>query len=250
VKDFADHFSRVSTQYAAYRPRYPERLFAELAGAVPNPGLAWDCATGTGQAAVGLVPWFRRVVASDASAAQVGQGEDRERIHYVAAAAEATPIRSGTVDLVTVAQALHWLELDPFYAEVRRMLAPGGLLAVWTYGRHRVDDGPIDSLLDHFYEDVVGPYWPPERRWVEAGYRGLPFPFEEVPIEAPPMVEEWTLGQMLGYLSTWSAVVRCAEVTGVNPVDALGDQLVPLWDGDRRRRLEWALAVRAGRSPC
>jgi SAM-dependent methyltransferase len=250
MKGFADHFSRISTDYAAYRPRYPERLFAQLAELVPRRELAWDCAAGTGQAATGLRPWFDRVVASDASPAQVRQGEERDGIRYFAARAEAAPIRGGSVDLVTVAQALHWLELEEFYAEVRRTLAAGGVLAVWTYGRHWVDSGPIDALLDNFYEDVVGPYWPPERRWVEAGYRGLPFPFDEMSVAAPPMVEEWTLGQMLGYLSTWSAVVRCTEVTGVSPVARLGDQLAPLWDGDRRRRIEWALTVRAGKSPC
>lgn len=247
MKAFADHFSRVAADYSAYRPRYPDGLFAALAAAAPRRGLAWDCATGTGQAAVGLAAHFHRVVATDASFSQLRQAAGLGPVAYVAADAGVSPIRSGSADLVTVAQALHWLDLDRFYAEARRSLAPGGLLAVWTYGRHRVDGGPIDALIDRFYRDVVGPYWSPERRWVEVGYRGLPFPFREESIAAPPMVEEWTLRQLLGYLSTWSAVVRCIEATGTNPIHALGDQLAPLWDGDRRRRLEWTLTLRAGR---
>ncbi|MBA3258746.1 MAG: class I SAM-dependent methyltransferase [Gemmatimonadales bacterium] len=247
MKAFADHFSRVAAEYSAYRPRYPDGLFAALAAAVPRRGLAWDCATGTGQAAVGLAACFHRVLASDASLSQLRQAAGSGAVAYVVADAGASPIRSGSADLVTVAQALHWLDLDRFYAEARRSLAPGGLVAVWTYGRHRVDGGPIDGLIDRFYRDVVGPYWAPERRWVEVGYRGLPFPFREESIAVPPMVEEWTLRQMLGYLSTWSAVVRCIETTGANPIHALGDQLAPLWDGDRRRRLEWSLTLRAGR---
>lgn len=247
MKAFADHFSGISADYAAYRPRYPDGLFAVLVAGAPRRAAAWDCATGTGQAAIGLAPWFDLVVASDASASQVRRAASAPSVVYLAAHAEAVPLRSGSVDLVTVAQALHWLELDAFYAEARRVLAPGGLLAVWTYGRNRVDGGPIDALIDHFYDDVVGPYWPPERRWVEAGYRGLPFPFREESLTAPPMVEEWTLGQVLGYLCTWSAVVRCTQATGANPVHALGDQLAPLWDGDRRRRIEWPLTLRAGR---
>jgi len=249
MKPFADHFSRISTGYAAFRPRYPERLFDALAAAAPARRLAWDCATGTGQAAEGLARRFDRVIATDASPSQVHRGTSRPRLWYAAARAEAAAIRPGSADLVTVAQALHWIDLDRFYGEAREALAPGGLVAVWTYGRHWVDDGPVDVVLDHFYTEVVGPYWPPERRWVEAGYRGLPFPFREEPIESPEMAEEWTLGQMLGYIGTWSAVVRCREETGSDPVAALAGRLERLWGGDERpRRIQWVLTVRAGRS--
>ncbi|MEZ0333304.1 MAG: class I SAM-dependent methyltransferase [Gemmatimonadales bacterium] len=247
MKAFADHFSAISADYATYRPRYPEGLFTALAGAVSRRTLAWDCATGTGQAAVQLARWFDRVVASDASASQVRQGEGCEPVSYIAATAERVPLRAGSADLITVAQALHWIELDQFYAEARRVLAPGGLLAVWTYGRHWVDGGVIDQQVGHFYEQVVGPYWPPERRWVEAGYAGLPFPFEKVPLTIPPMAEEWTLAQMLGYISTWSAVVRYTRENGMNPVPALAERLGPHWETDRPRRIEWTLTLLAGK---
>jgi SAM-dependent methyltransferase len=214
---------------------------------VPRHELVWDCATGTGQAATELARWFDRVVASDASAAQVRKADRREGILYLAASAERVPLRSAIADLITVAQALHWIELDRFYAEARRVLVPGGLLAVWTYGRHWVDGGAIDAQVDDFYRNIIGPYWPPERRWVEAGYGGLPFPFERVPLVSPPMVEEWTLGQMLGYISTWSAVVRYAQENGVNPVAGLAGRLTPLWEPDRRRRIEWPLTLLTGR---
>lgn len=248
MKPFADHFSGISAGYAAYRPRYPEPLFDRLASAAPARRLAWDCATGTGQAALGLAERFERVVATDASAAQLGRGAGHPRIRYLATLAEAAPLRGGVADLITVAQALHWLEPDRFYAEARRVLAPGGLLAVWTYGRHWVDDGAIDRVLDHFYGSVVGAYWPPERRWVEAGYAGLPFPFREERIEPPEMAEHWTLDQMLGYIATWSAVVRCRTETGTDPVAALAARLAPLWgDATVPRRIRWVLTVRAGR---
>ena len=247
MKIFADHFSTISADYAAYRPHYPEGLFTALAGAVARHDLAWDCATGTGQAAVELTRWFDRVVASDASASQVRKADRRDVIGYLAAPAESVPLRSAVADLITVAQALHWIELDRFYTEARRVLAPGGLLAVWTYGRHLVDGGAIDAQVDDFYRNIIGPYWPPERRWVEAGYAGLPFPFQRVPLLSPPIVEEWTLRQMLGYISTWSSVVRYAQVNGVNPVAGLAERLVPLWEPDRRRRIEWPLTLLAGR---
>jgi SAM-dependent methyltransferase len=248
MKPFADHFSRISTSYAAFRPRYPLRLFELLAGEAPGRRIAWDAGTGTGQAAVGLAEWFDRVVASDASPTQVRRGERHPRVRYVAALAEAGPIRDGAADIVTVAQALHWLDLDRFYAEARRVLAPGGLVAVWTYGRVSVDGGTIDGVLDDFYDGVVGPYWPAERRWVESGYAGLAFPFRPVFIETPAMAAEWTRHQLLAYIGTWSAVVRCLESTGSDPMPGLLARLEPLWAGDERRRVSWTLTVRAGRT--
>jgi SAM-dependent methyltransferase len=248
MKPFADHFSRISTEYAAFRPRYPARLFELLARSVPARRMAWDVGTGTGQAAVGLATWFDRVLATDASVTQVRRGEPHGRVRYVAARAEAGPVRDGAADLVAVAQALHWLDLDRFYAEATRALAPGGVVAVWTYGRISVRDASVDAVLDRFYYDEIGPWWPPERRWVDAGYAGLDFPFRPTPIEAPPMTEEWTLAELLGYIGTWSAVVRRREETGADPMGPLAERLDAVWGAaDRRRRVYWKLTIRAGR---
>jgi SAM-dependent methyltransferase len=250
VRAFADHFSRLSARYAAFRPHYPDGLFEAIAAASVRHHLAWDCATGTGQAAVPLAARFESVVATDASRQQVRSAARHRRVRYVVAQAEATPLLTATVGVVTVAQALHWLELTPFYAEVRRVLAPDGdgLFVAWTYGVPRVDGGAIDAAMDDFYDRVVGPYWPPERRWVETGYRTLEFPFEEIPLDSPPMTAEWTLPQLLGYVSTWSAVARCRETTGRDPLPQLEAALTPLWrDPAERRGIEWPVSVRAGR---
>ena len=250
VKAFADHFSTISADYATYRPRYPEGLFTALAGAVSrhDTGLGLRHGDGPGRASSS-----RDGSTASSPATPVprrcGKAERREPVTYLAAPAERVPLRSGSADLITVAQALHWIELDQFYAEARRVLAPGGLVAVWTYGRHWVDGGAIDAAGRGISTRTSsGPYWPPERRWVEAGYAGLPFPFQKVPLMIPPMAEEWTLGQMLGYISTWSAVVRYAQVNGANPVAALAERLGPLWEPDRRRRIEWTLTLLAGDS--
>jgi SAM-dependent methyltransferase len=248
VRAFADHFSRLATGYAAYRPQYPEGLFAAIAAASPFRDRVWDCATGTGQAAHGLAVHFRSVLASDASRQQVRAASPHDRVRYFVARAEAVPLRSRSVGMVTVAQALHWLELPEFYAEARRVLRPGGLLVVWAYGNQRVDSGPVDEVLGDFYDRVIGSYWAPERRWVETGYRTLRLPFEEIAIDAPAMFTEWSLAQLLGYIGTWSAVARCREVTGIDPLAELAGRLVPLWgDPSARRRVEWPLSVRAGR---
>ena len=245
---FADHFSRLSAGYAAYRPRYPEALFDAIAGASTFHDLAWDCATGTGQAARPLAERFERVLASDASREQIRAAAPHERVRYLVAPAEAAPLRSGCVGLVTVAQALHWLDLPAFYAEARRVLRAGGLLVAWTYGTPRVDGGPIDGVIQDFYQRAVGPYWAPERRAVETGYRTLDFPFAEMPMPAPTMAAAWSLPQFLGYVGTWSAVARCREVTGRDPLAQLAARLRPLWtEPERPRRIEWPLSVRAGR---
>lgn len=248
MREFADHFSRLSARYAAYRPRYPEALFDAIAAASARRDQVWDCATGNGQAAVPLADRFEAVLATDASRQQVRAAAPHERVHYLVALAEAAPVRDRSAGLVTVAQALHWLDLPRFYAEVRRVIRPGGLLVAWTYGAQRVDGGAIDAAIDEFYGRVVGPYWAPERRLVETGYRTLDFPFEEVAIPSPPMTEHWGLVELLGYVSTWSAVARCREVTGRDPLGDLEARLAPLWgEPAERRRVEWPIAVRAGR---
>ncbi len=248
MKPYADHFSRLASGYAQCRPRYPDELFTYLAGLVTRRELAWDCAAGNGQATLPLASRFRRVVATDASGAMLDQAPRHPKIEYHVAPAEASGLEDGTVDLVTVAQALHWLNLEPFYAEVHRVLAPGGVIAVWTYGTQRLDDSALSKLLDHFYNEVVGPYWPVERRHVESGYRTLRFPFAELEPPAFVMQAQWTLSQLLDYLRTWSATQCFRETVGHDPVNSLEQELARYWgDPETVRRIQWPLSLRVGR---
>jgi hypothetical protein len=242
-----DHFSRQASLYRASRPGYPPELFALLAAVAPARQFALDCATGNGQAALDLAGHFAQVIASDLSPAQLSHRRHHPRVRYVAATAEQLPIADGCVDLVTVAQALHWLDLPTFYAEVRRVGRPGAVVAAWTYGLLRVAPG-IDRVVSRLYTDLVGPYWPPERALVESGYRDLPFPFETIP--APPFAlrADWTLERLLVYLASWSAVQRFQEATGEDPVDLVRADLASAWgDPAATRPVEWALALRVGR---
>lgn len=250
MKPYADHFSRLAGAYASCRPGYPETLFDYLAGLVSRHALAWDCAAGSGQATIPLARRFNRVIATDISAAMLERAPRHPAVEYRVAPAEASGLDDASTDLVTVAQALHWLNTDTFYAEAARVLVPGGVLAVWTYGTQSLDAAAPDRVLQHFYTEIVGPYWPPGRRHVESGYRTLPFPFPEL---APPnlaMQETWSLAQLLGYVGTWSATQRFREAVGYDPVDQLGRDLAQYWrDPSATRLVRWPLSLRLGCRP-
>ncbi len=244
---FADHFSRDSASYAEFRPRYPAALFAWLARLPTARGMAWDVATGSGQAATMLAAHFERVIASDASVAQLRARSRASGVYYLAEQGEVSAVRSRRADLVTVAQGYHWLDHPRFHAEVDRVLVPGGAFAVWCYGVLHVDPD-IEAAMARFYDGTVGAYWPKERVHVEQGYRHYEIPIAEVP--APPLSIEsrLTLPQLLGYVRSWSAVGRYMKANGHDPVPALGEQLAEHWgDPARPRPVVWPIAMRAGR---
>lgn len=241
---FSDHFSSVSTAYAQFRPRYPDALFAFLASVAPSRRLAWDCATGTGQAATALGELFERVVATDASATQIQAAHPHPRVQYRVASAEASGLRAQSVDLITVAQALHWFELEGFYTEASRVLAPGGSIAAWSYGPMQVEDASVQRAIDHFYHDVVGPYWPPERQIVEEGYRSLPFPFEEISAPEFEIRAQMSAEQLEGYVRTWSATQRFISEQGDDPVAQLDLGSIA---GASPCVVRWPVAMRVGR---
>jgi ubiquinone/menaquinone biosynthesis C-methylase UbiE len=245
---FKDHFSRVASQYAAFRPHYPQALFDYLADVAPSRTVAWDCACGSGQATLDLAERFASVMATDASAQQIAAAPVHPRITWSVARAESSGLPPDSVDLITVAQSAHWFDLDAFYAEARRVLRPNGVLALWTYGVHRFNDAAMDALAHELYAETVGPYWPPERRHCEDGYRSLPFAFPEIVPPAFEMKERWTLPQLLGYLRSWSATSRYVQAHGNDPIVPFGEAIAPMW-GEGERVVEWPLGLRIGRNP-
>ncbi len=244
---FPDHFSSVAGLYAAARPTYPAALFAYLAELVPQRERAWDCGTGSGQAARGLAAHFREVIATDASPAQLAEAVPDPRIAYRVAPAEKSGLEAGSVDLLTVAQALHWFDLPAFYAEARRVVRPGGAVAIWGYVAATLDDPDLTAALHHFHYDVAGPYWPHERAIIESGYQLVPFPFREVSPPGFEMIVEWTLADLMAYVRTWSAVRQLVAAGKAGEVAALERTLQSSWgDPRRRRRVSWPLKLRVG----
>jgi SAM-dependent methyltransferase len=242
---FKDHFSGLASAYARYRPRYPPELAAHLAAVAPSRVLALDVATGNGQAAVDLATHFELVLASDASARQLSEAIAHPRVCYLRHRAECLPVKTRSVDLVAVAQAAHWLDFDRFYAEARRVLRPRGMVALWTYGLFRIDPA-VDAAIDSFYRDVVGPYWPPERRYIEERYQTLPFPLHESPAPDFEIASDWSLPGVISYLGTWSAVDRYKAAQKDDPMPPIAARLESLWPGGEPRRLRWPIHLRIG----
>ena len=220
-----DHFSQVAGDYAAFRPHYPASLFRWLVSITPRHQLAWDAGTGNGQAAVALAQYFSRVIATDFSAGQIENAISHPRVEYRVAAADQSGAASESVDLVTVAQALHWFDTGKFFAEVNRVLMPSGAVAAWTYGIVRADDPGTDRVLHDFYYHAIGPWWPENRRLVEEGYQSIPFPFTRVVAPEFEMKVHWNIPELAGYIGTWSAVGRYRDATGDDPVPRLVGQL-------------------------
>lgn len=245
---FRDHFAFAASSYASYRPRYPAALFDWLASETRGHERAWDCGTGSGQAAVALTTHYGSVVASDPSLAQLASADRVGGVEYVAMSAEASALRADSVDLVTVAQALHWFDRPRFFVEVDRVLRPGGMLAVWSYGLLTITPA-IDARLRHFYADTLGAYWPSERALVDNGYAGIALPYPEQPTPHLDMEASWTLPQLLGFLSTWSAVGRYRMTVGADPLPPLLRDLEPIWSVEQNRLVRWPVTLRAARKP-
>lgn len=247
-RGFHDHFSGVSANYAAFRPSYPEALFVWLASVAPSGRHAWDCATGSGQAALGLARHFGRVTATDASHEQIAAAAPHPRIEYRTAAAENSGMESGSVDLVTVAQALHWFDIGRFFREAERVLVPGGVLAVWAYGPVTVEGAETGATVEEFYHSEMGPYWPEERSMVDAGYAGIELPMTELKHPAFSMSVSWKREELLGYIRTWSAVSRFIAKNGCDPVAGLEKRLFPYWNDNSCRTVAWPLTLKAARA--
>ena len=242
---FKDHFSKQAADYAKFRPRYPHEMFEFLGEISPSRKLAWDCATGNGQAAVKLATVFDRVLATDASESQIANAEGHDRVEYRVAAAEQSELASGSCDLIMVAQALHWLNRERFYPEVRRILKEHGVFAASAYNLLR-GDRPIKEIVRRYYYEIVGPYWPPERALIEQ-FADIQFPFPEQTTPKFEIVAEWNLEHLVGYLWSWSSTQRFVATTNRNPLDEIANDLKKAWgDPQQTKRIIWPLILRVG----
>lgn len=248
---FKDHFSVAADGYAEARPDYPPALIERLTRGLAPSAVAWDCGCGSGQLSHGLADRVARLIATDASAAQIARARPHPRIDYRVAAAEASGLGPSSIDFVVAAQAAHWFDLPAFYQEVRRVARPGARVALVCYGLMVIEgDAAADAVNRAFQLDTVGPWWPPERALVDRGYADIDFPFAEGPPERYVMRQHWPLARVLAYVDTLSAVKQCRVATGDDPLPMLAADLAPLWGAaDRPKPVSWPVFVRLGTVP-
>ena len=238
-----DNFSKNSQEYAQFRPKYPAELYNFLESLLEEKEIAWDCGTGNGQVAMELAKFFKRVEATDLSQKQLDNAVKISNINYSLQPAEKTNFPDHCFDLITVAQAIHWFDFSQFYKEVNRTLKPGGIIAVIGYGLFKSNE-QTNELITHFYREIVGPYWDPERRYLDDGYRSIQFPFEEIPTPDLEMEFTWGFEHLIGYLKTWSAVKHFQNKKGFDPVAGISGDLRKAFG--ERRVVKFPLFLRVG----
>lgn len=226
------HFANVANQYSSFRPTYDPtllRTLVELTGhhEFPAPVVALDIAAGSGQATMHLAEYAQTVIASDLALSQIASMPHHPRIQRYVARAESSGLPDHSVDLITVAQAMHWFDVDAFHREVHRILKPNGIIAVWTYAL--LSGTPeLTEIIHRLYHHTT-PWWPADRAHVDNHYANLAFPYQHIEFTPPPMIMHYTLEQLLGYLRTWSGVQRYLKDQGHDPVALFVDDFTAAW---------------------
>ncbi len=245
---FNDHFSKQAKEYAQYRPKYPPELFEYLSGLVKERNIAWDSATGNGQAALGLAEYFEKVIATDASEAQISRAFPHPKIEYRIAHAESSGMESSSVDLITVASAIHWLDMEKFYAESKRVLKPGGVIAVWVYSGSDISPD-IEDITHRFVSETLNKHWPKESAIAWDFEKEVHLPFEKIAVPKFRIDLHWSLEEYIGCLYTWSSTQNYIKALGVNPLDKLREQLLEVWGSENEKRtIIMPLQIKAGRA--
>jgi ubiquinone/menaquinone biosynthesis C-methylase UbiE len=241
-----DYFSPIATNYACYRPDYPNELFLYLVNLTKGHTCAWDCATGNGQAAAQLANYFDQVIATDFSEQQLQQAQPKLNITYLVMPAEKTALADHSIDLITVAQALHWFDLDKFYQEVRRILKPAGILAAWCYNLLRINDA-LDTIIDKLYWDITGAYWDKKRQHIDAAYQTIAFPFTNYKTPAFYIEKRWSFAHVLGYLNTWSGLQAYKKAQGEQALNEIWHALKLAWGpATELKQIRWPIYLLVG----
>ncbi len=247
MKTFKDHFSTASDHYRKFRPDYPEALFQYLASISPKQQQALDVGCGNGQASLALSQFFSQVDACDASAEQIKNAATTSNLQYHVNPAEALPAADNSVDLVTVAQAIHWFEHHAFFNEVERVLKPGGVFACWGYELLHTNT-ELDAVIRYIHSTVLADYWPPERALLEQRYGPIPFPYPAVATPSFNMQALWSLDHLMGYLNTWSAVKAYQKQRDINPIEEHRAAIVKAWGAPQKTlTIIWPLILFVGK---
>jgi hypothetical protein len=242
-----DLFSDQSKIYAQFRPTYPQELFDYILQFVDERKCAWDCATGNGQAANVLADYFEKVEASDISEAQINNAIRKKNINYHICRAEQTPFTDNSFDLITVAQAYHWLNWKKFHDEATRVGKRNSVIAIWCYSLLSTNDEKLNEIILHLYHDITGPYWDYERRFVDNGYSTADFDFAPLPPRTFEINLQWSKEQLTGYFETWSSVLKYKKTNAINPVEFIKNDIDDAWSDDQLKNIRFPVFLRIGR---
>lgn len=242
-----DNFSSHASTYVKFRPVYPGAIYDFILGLAVKRNTAWDCGCGNGQVAGALSENFKQIIASDISEKQIRHAVKKPNIEYLIFPAEDTPIHDHSVDLIIVAQAIHWFDFDSFYKEVKRVSTEEAVIAVWCYELLEISID-VDSVIMELYSEILGEeFWDPERKYIQEHYKTIPFPFEEIPAPAFKIAVSWDFEQLTGYLNTWSAVQHYIRKNGGNPVDQISEKLKQVWGSQQSRLVSFPIYMRIGK---
>ncbi len=243
---FKDLFSTQSVDYSKYRPTYPQELFEFIALQVEDKGACWDVGTGNGQAAVELAKYFKKVIATDPSEAQINNATPKDNIEYKVCRAESSSLDNNSIDLLTVAQAYHWFDHIAFYKEVKRVTKTKAKIAIWCYGLSTVN-AKVDAVYMKFYKGILDGFWPPERVHVENAYASLPFPYKNHTQHEFKLIKSWNLQDYMNYLSTWSAVQKYIKTNNKHPLDLVTDEFIKTWGNpEEKKEVTFPVILRMG----
>jgi ubiquinone/menaquinone biosynthesis C-methylase UbiE len=245
---FKDNFSKQAEVYVKFRPTYPQELFEFLSSLNSEHKLAWDCGTGNGQSAVNLADYYENVYATDPSEEQIKNAITHERIVYKIENAESpSSIENNSVDLITVAQAVHWFDFDKFYTQVKRVLKTDGIIAVWAYGIPTINE-ELDNIIRDFHDNIIGEFWLSENKLIDKEYSTIPFPFNDIKTPEFLIKKQVTLTETLGYLRSWSATQKYIDKYKENPIDILSKKLQDYWqDIEKQKEMTWKLILKVGK---
>ena len=246
MKEIIDNFSVNAAEYAFFRPVPPPELYDFLYTHVTQFGMAWDCGTGYGQVAAHLSERFSKVYATDISEEQLKHAQRKSNIIYKQERSEATTLPGNCADLITIAQAIHWFDFDNFYSEVRRVANPGAVIAAWAYDLFRLTPA-LNEIIDHLHNYILDGDWSIENRYIDEGYRTIPFPFaENIPPEIT-IVKYMGIAHLTGYLRTWSAVRKYMEKVRKDPVAIIQSDLQKAWGNTELQEVRWPIHIRCGK---
>ncbi|MBA2652915.1 MAG: methyltransferase domain-containing protein [Tatlockia sp.] len=245
--DYIKHFNQNPENYLRFRPDYPTALYDYLAKLVKENTCVWDCGTGNGQAALALTKHFDQVIATDINPQPLYLAPKSAKINYLCCSAEKMPIRDKSFDLITIAQALHWFNIDSFYQELRRVSKDSAVIAAWCYSLGKFNF-EVDEVILNLYDGILGKvYWPHQRSYIDEEYRTIPFPFAKITSPSFCIEKEMNLPELLGYLNTWSAVKEYELRSKLNPINLVAQELARAWGEPlRKHKMVWPLHLLLG----